>query len=330
MSLQQKCRLIHGADSYCSRQALHAIEQRFLSRAESMVDFIKLDLEETTLDQVKQIVLTIPFLVTHRLFVLKNCFSLPKADQEGLMTLLEQLGESTYVILYESKSCDKKLTFYKWAEKQCRIEAYDIRTDKELIDWIQHLTKKGGVSIDNLTTSQLLAYTGKDSWRIKNEVLKLVAYARAQDRDRIASKDISILIQDTNELSLFALTDALRDGAIKKSVALYREISLQQDPMMIAGMIAGQIRSWTKIHLCLETGIHNEASIARYTKLNPYVIKLSLPFVRQISSQALKAGYSELIRFEEKIKSGATTPALSLLLLILRLHGSLFKKVKSS
>jgi DNA polymerase III subunit delta len=316
------CHLICGNDTYKSSRLLKAIEDRFLSQQDSMTDLIRYDLDDISLETLKQTMLATPFFVQRRLFILKNALTAPKATQEGLKELLGKLTNSTYVVLYEPKACDKRLTLYTWLKTHAKIDDCTMPEAAGLTAWVQALAAKDGVQI-NLRAAGMLSGSTADTQQLGREVEKLVCAAKAYGRTTISEEDVFALCALQSEESLFALTNALRDGNRAEVIRCYRRFLQEHDPLLIAGTIAAHIRTLAKIVLCQERGITQPDAIVRSTGLNPYVVKLTLPQARRVSLHAIQRSYKALIRFDASAKDGTAPPSLGLLLLILRLHDTL-------
>jgi DNA polymerase-3 subunit delta len=319
------CIFIFGPDTFQSHRAMKAIERRFLAQSDSLTDLTRLDMEETSLDVLKQSLLAIPFLVSHRLFILKNCFSAPKATQQGLVDLLEHATNSTVVVIYEPKAPDKRLSLYQWLMKQAKIQEFPQPSGLKLTTLIQSMAKEAGVTIAPAAVQLLATHQANDTWRLNLEIQKLACAALAGNRTMITAGEVTEFACFEDEASLFHLTDSLRDGRLKESIQLYRQLIVQEDPMLLAATLGSQIRTLAKIKLCLKQGITGGNAIARASALNPYVVKLSLASAETLSSHAIKQSYAELIRFDTQVKNGLVTGELGLLLLLFRLHGTLNK-----
>ncbi len=323
MSYKQQIYLLHGPDTYRSHHSLKAIENRFLQQAGSMVDFATYDMEETSIDTLKQAFLTIPFLVTHRLFVVKYALSQPKSIQEALAKLLQQLAPSTVVVLYEGKACDKRLSLYQWLAKEATLQEYAVLDEVKAAAWVKALVQSQGIIFSPDALRHFVSLYREDTWQLALESKKLACAVQSQKRNEILLTDIQHLCAQAPAISLFALTDALRDGHLSRLLTLYHELIIKEDPMVLAGTLGGLIRTVAKISICFEQGITRGDEIARRTKLNPYVIKLTLPLARKVSQPALRASYNRLIMFDRSVKEGLAPPALGVLLLIMRLHDTL-------
>lgn len=315
--------LIHGADTYRSKKALAAIRARFLKQSGGMVDCATYDMDDTSLETLRQTFLATPFLVTHRLFILKHTFACPKAALEGILQLVQNMSPTTVVVFYEIKPADKRLSLYQWLTKNGTVMEHTIPAGAELANWTKDIAAQYKATLEPAALTLLTTHFGNDTLQLDQEIHKLSLYAHAQARSIITRDDVETLCHLVSEDSLFGLTDALRDGSLRDVITQYLNLRHREDPFLLAGTIASQIRSLAKLALAYSQGLTTPAQIASATKLNPYVVKLNLPKARQLSDAALRRCYDRLLWFDENAKNGNLPPDLGLLLLIMYLHGTL-------
>lgn len=322
MALKQRCIFIYGSDIYQSERALAAIKQRFLQKGDSMADLITYDMENTSLEQLKQTLLAAPFFVTHRLFILKHVFGAPKATQEALPQLFENTADSTVIICFEPGSCDQRLSLFKWLKQHATIQEYSAPTAQALVQLAQQLAKKEGVTLDRDAETVLFQATQATPLMLSHEIPKLACYVLSQQRTNITADDIVQLCTLSSELSAFQLTDAFKAGNIKQVILTMKQLLQTEDSFFLVGLLNNYVRTLAKLFLAREQGIP-PSEIAKATGLNPYVVKLTARAADRLSAKAITASYNHVRWFDEGVKNGAFAPELGLLLLILRLHGNL-------
>lgn len=323
MAIKSQIYFLYGNDSYRLAQAARTIETRFSGQKDSLADLVKLDLVEANLESLKQTILTMPFLVSHRLFILRSIFSAPKATQEALPKLLEQVSSSTIVVLVHNGLPDKRLGLYKWLLSQTKAQEFAIPSPEELKRWVTSLTQKENLTLEPKAMLMLVDSFKDDTNRLFLEISKLMCYAKARNKSDITTQDIALLCQLLSETSVFELTDAIRDGNTAKALRMARQLLEQEDPLMLSGALGSQIRTLAKLVLCRNLGIAGASQLASVTKLNPYVVKLALPAATALSPKAIKKSYDELVWFDSSVKNGSVPADLGLSLLIIRLCNAL-------
>jgi DNA polymerase III subunit delta len=318
-SLKQRCYFIYGPDSYRATKACEAIEQRFLAQDDGMANLVKYDMAETSLDTLKQSLLAMPFLVSHRLFILKYPFAAPKSIQEGLVNLLPTLGDSTIVVVLEPGAPDKRLALYKWLCTQVKVQEFPAPTPADRAVWLDKRAHAEGITLEPTAKTWLVEQFPSDTWGLVQEMEKLKAYVLSQGRTELTRRDLEEMGQNKESESIWNLTDALRDGNIKQALRVTQTLLRQDDPFMITGLLASQIRTLAKVMLCREVGIVHQAEVARIAKLNPYVVKLAVGQAARLKPKALKQSYASFVAFDSGVKEGRVEPRLGLSLLLIRL-----------
>ncbi len=317
-----QCYLLHGLDTYRSRRALEGIKQRFL-RSNNMVDLVQYDLEEVGHATLEQAFLTIPFLVTHRLFVLRRAFSAPKATLDALPHLLAQLPASTIVVFFEAKRCDQRLGLYQWLKKNAKVQEYSMPDESEQSRWAQEVANECGVRLAREALPLFQIGPDDDTGQVAQEIHKAAWYVLAQGRQEITLDDARSISSRQTEASAFRLGDALRDGSLSQLVTLYRQLE-SQDALLLSGLLGASIRTLAKLVVGLRQGGEG-ALLAQRTGMNPYVVRLSLATARRLTVRHIEASYRSLLKFDRRVKDGSWPPRLGLLLLIIRLHVTLKK-----
>lgn len=324
MSVAKNILFFYGSDTYRVAAAVRAIEARFLSKQDSMADLVKLDLSEVGIESLKQTMLTMPFLVSHRLFILRSPFNAPKAVQEELPKLLAMVSSSTVVVVVHVGTPDKRLGLYKWLQAQSKAQEFALPEPADLAKWVMELAQQRGLAISPVVAKVLASAFTSDTMQLYNEVLKLSAYAKSRGSGQISESDVMELCTLAESPSVFALTDAIRDGNVAKSLMLTRKLVEVEDPLMLAGAIASQVRTLAKLVMCRELGVAGQSQIASVSKLNPYVVKLSLSKASKLSKGVIRESYKELVRFDASAKDGTVAAPVGLSLMVVRLC-ALFK-----
>jgi DNA polymerase III delta subunit len=296
--------LIGGNDLYQSQRALAAITARFRKVDANLTDLARFDLAENSMDTLKRALLTVPFLVTHRLFILTHVFQSPKGTLHELTALFEKMAHSTVVVIYETKPCDKRLGLYTWLTKHGTVQEYTIPPQGGLQTFIARVGRENNMVIDQAAGEMLANLFPGDTLQLVSEIEKLVNFTRAQSKSHITPRAV---------LEMWA-------------VSLGQQLMRQHDPMLLAATLASQIRTYAKLKLCEKEGVTYTSAIAKRTALNPYVVKLALPVMRHVSLETIQNCYRELIRFDQRVKSGMVEAQLGFILLVVRLHVTLKRR----
>lgn len=327
MTSLARCRLIHGADNYRSKQVLAAIVARFRAQSHSLADCVTYDMEETSLEALGQTLLAQPFFVAKRLFILRRTFEAPKATLDGLPALLASLPPTTYVVCAEAKPCDKRLGLYGWLKTHGIENEHRAMSEGQLETWLISLARERALRWEGAALRLVIAYGGdnkSDRFRLESETDKLAYYARSRGENIITAEAVSRLCAPYPGTTLFGLTDSLRKGDLEDSLRQIRQMR-HEEPLALAGLMASYVRSLVKLHLAACQGLTEETQLAAATGLKPYVVRLVWPAAKRIGVWQLRSAYDMLAKFDISVKRGIMPPDLGLVLLTLGLHATLKK-----
>lgn len=290
-----------------------------------MADLTEYDLEQTDFAVLEQSLLSVPFFVTHRLFIISAVWSASKAIQEKLIALLGRIAPSTVVVLYENKQADGRTKLWQWCKANATLYTHDTPVDGALDICIGKCAAQFGVSVDRDVVRELASVQPVDTWWLYHEIHKLSAYAKSRllsTIDRSCLDGVGVLGQS---ISVFTLTDSLRDGKARKAVEALQQIGRDQDPIATAGMVVGLARTVAK---CVLTGTHrSKADIAQATGLHPFVVGLTQPIAKRHTPKTLARIYEYAVIFERQVKSGLMPAQTALLLLVVRVATALHPAV---
>ena len=130
-----------------------------------------------------------------------------------------------------------------------------------------------GCSIANDAANELINRVGSDYGRFMQEIDKLASYANGE---QISLANVEKLVAGKDEDDVFALSNALIRGDIKKSITIYRQLKLTSiDEVPLIGMLASQFRFMDMVSFLDNRGLDSNAT-ARELKASPYRVEITL------------------------------------------------------
>lgn len=253
----------------------------------------QLDGEESSIERIREALESLPFLASKKLVVLHQP-SLNKDFMELHKSLLDSLPESTDLIIVESK-LDKRSSYFKYLKKLNGFEECKELEAPELTKWATLYVSKWQAKIDRTAARELVARTGANQQRLKNELDKLSMYSSSIDL-----KAVQALTVATPSSTIFELLDAAFAGNRKRAMQLYAEQrALNVEPMQIIAMLAWQLHV---LAIVKAAGSKAPREIASQAKLNPYVVQKTATIARRLSLQQVKALVHELRELDEQLK----------------------------
>jgi len=265
-------------------------------------------------DRVFGEIATAPFLAEKRMVVLQNVLS--NSDKEFLGKIIEMLTdkkvpESNVLIFWQAEPIGKTSEAKKLAgilAKEKFVYEFSSFSPAELSAWILKEIKERGGKIDRLAAGRLAESAGKDMWLLNSLIDQLVAYKNGGE---ILSADVALFIDEKIDDSIFNMVDAIVAGNKKTAFKLLHEQRrLGQDESYLFAMILRQFKILLQLRDLWERedNLTSEA-LAKELSLHPFVVKKSLPLVRQYPMERLKKVYDGLLEIDVKTKTGLADQA---------------------
>ena len=232
-----------------------------------------------------------------KLIVLKNAFQ-NSEFKEKFKGLSKELSKSEHIILFfEEGNVVPKLPGIK-------SQKFEFLQGLELKKWIKGEFDGYNAKPSQQAVEKLIAFVGADSWRLANEIKKLVSFKKSS---RVETEDVELLVRPKIEVDIFKTIDAISAKNKKQALSLLRKHLQKGDsPLYLLTMINYQFRNLLLV----------KSSKIAHLKLHPYVIRKSLEQARKFSFEELKKIYHKIFEADLNIKTGKIEPETALDLLI--------------
>jgi DNA polymerase-3 subunit delta len=262
------------------------------------------------IEQIKSQALMLPFFSEKQTIVIKGLLkSKDKDGQKEIANLLSKLPTSTDLIFVEGE-LDERLSLLKTIRKLGKVEIFSALKGAELTRWVQDMVKAKGGQIQPALADKLGSMVGSDLVRLNNEIDKLLAY-----NPEIKEEAINELVDEGFFESIFAFTDALSAKNPKKAISLLNKLMAgENNEMYLLSMLARQARILLTVK-DLSTD-NNEAGIVKISKLNPYVVKKTLPQARNFEINKLVELHESILEADKTFKSSSVDPKIVLTKLV--------------
>ncbi len=326
--------ILLGQDDFSRRQWLDEIKGGMGDQALLAANTTTFDGQQMTLDQLRTVCETVPFLVEKRLVIVngllerfepKSKFSrqkkiTPASNQQNeyksLAACISKLPDSIILVLIDGKIRSSNPLLRELSAK-AEVKSFPLLRDAELRQWIQRrLTKEGG-SISSPAVNLLAKLVGSNLWAMANEINKLVLFTSGR---RIEEEDIKMVVSYAQEANVFAMVDAILD--FKAGVA---EQLLQQllqggaAPAYLLVMLSRQVRMIVQVKELTNQGkpkieIQDKLGLTR-----EFVWRKTLEQAGKYPLARLRKVYHKLLEADLSIKTGKYGGELALNILIAEL-----------
>ena len=330
--------VLFGEDDFSLQEALKRIKGELGGEELLATNTTVLNAQELTLNQLRSVCDTVPFLAPKRLVIveglLKRCEakSLSKAGRKsdrsspGIGAEWQTLGsyargmpDTTVLVIIDGKvSNDNPLL--KQLSPLAKVMPFPNLRGIKLQQWIQDRVAKGGGSISPSAVKSLAQLVGENLWLMNNEIAKLLLYASGR---RIEEADVEQVVSYARQASVFAMADAILEDETRTAQRLLHQLLDDgASPSYLLVMLTRQLRLIVQVKELSAQGLISAEIQNRLGLTSEYVLNKTLGQVRKYSRERLERTYSKLLETDLSIKRGKYSGDLALDILVADLCSS--------
>lgn len=320
---------LYGADTFRSLQKLKEIVSHYEKIYPGGLSLKYPEPEEESYQEFKKEFYQKGLFKEKKLIVLKNIFSNQEFKKEFLKSIEDIAKSPDIILILEKKDVSEKDKFFQVLKKYSKIQKFDFLKGEELEKWAEKkfqglgisLAKKGeelsdGVKIEIQAFKKLLEFTGKDIWRLNNEIEKLANY---RTKGVISEKDVELLTEQKIETDIFKTIEYLAKK--EKAIALdliQKHLEKGDNPFYLLSMINFQFRTLLLLKSAEIVLKYNFSpwALSQSLGMHPYVIKKTMFLTKKFSLPELKKIYQKFFKTDLNIKIGKISPIDGLKMLI--------------
>lgn len=247
-------------------------------------NFVSLNMAVTTLNTLYEECEMIPLGFESKTILADGCYFfaktktkpklLPDDSYDKMSTYLSNPNMQVNLIFTcQAEKIDEKNPLVSLIKKVGVIKEVTLPKPNEYQAYMERYFSSRGCSIANDAANELINRVGSDYGRFMQEIDKLASYANGE---QISLINVEKLVAGKDEDDVFALSNALIRGDIKKSITIYRQLKLTSiDEVPLIGMLASQFRFMDMVSFLDNRGLDSNA-IARELKASPYRVEITL------------------------------------------------------
>jgi len=326
--------ILLGQDDFSLRHSLEEIKKSTGDQALLTANTTTLDGKQVTVDQLKTVCETVPFLSEKRLVIVNRLLerfepkntsrrrkkTAPLSDQQNeykpLVDYISKIPDSTVLVLIDGRIRNDNPLLRELSAK-ARVQSFPLLGDAKLRQWIQRRVMAESGSISPQAVALMAKLVGSDLWTMSNEINKLILSTSGR---RIEEEDIKAVVSHAQEANVFAMVDAILE--FKAGPA---EESLQQllqrgaAPAYLLVMLTRQVRMIVRAK---ELGKQGKSKIETQNRLgltSEFALNKTLEQAGRYPLEQLKNVYHQLLEADLAIKTGKYGGELALNILIAEL-----------
>ncbi len=297
------------------------IEKARRQGGQEHLDLVVKDAAETTLQELYQEVLTLPFFAPRRLVVLKNLLTWVSAPakkesrtRRAFLRLLEQVPPHTALVLDIAEDLKPDHWLLVWARSHPNhvyVRATPLpRGMGEMLRWMAQVLREEGGQATNEALATLYNLVGNDVQRAFQELQKLALYSQALGRP-VTGEDVAALTLEGTPPNLFALGYALSGGRPEQAMRLLHRLLQREDARSLWSLLVRHFRLLLQVKALQEQG-GDLYRWGREQRLPRFVVDRLSQQARLFSLDQLKSLYRRLTNLEDRFRRFEITPAEAL------------------
>lgn len=317
-----RCYLFYGEEDYLRTAYLERLRGKLLSGPAEEFNYHRFSPETLDWNAVADAVEAMPMMAERTVVELDDVdlYKEPEANREKLVSILGDIPDYCCLIfVYDAVpyAPDKRLKkLYAAMEQNVCAVCFARQSASELRAWIRRHAMADGKDIDAAACDYLSFLTGGSMTAMNSELMKLTAYASGK---AITKQDIDAVVEPTLDAVTFDISNALVDGDFERALRKLRDLfKMQEEPVLILGAIAGQMRRLRCAKVLMENGKGSD-ELMKLCSIGDYPARLTMTAARKLSAPFCDRAVLECLETDRAMKSSGGDPQRLLELLLVRL-----------
>ena len=327
--------VLWGQDDFSLYQSLEEIKRGIGDQALLAINTTTLDGQQLTLDQLKAVCETVPFLAEKRLVIVKGLLERfePKgkssqqkknalvtnkqSEYKSLGDYISKIPDSTVLVLIDNIRIRSDNPLFKELSAKAKVKSFPLLRGSKLRQWVQGYVAKEGGNISPRAVDLLAELVGSNLRIMANEVNKLILFTSGR---RIEEEDVKTVASYAQEANVFAMIDAIFEFKVGIAERLLQQL-LQRgaNPAYLLVMLSRQVQRIVQVKELRnqrksETEIQDKLGLT-----SEFAWRRVLEQAGRFPMERLKDMYRKLLEADLSVKTGKYGGELALNLLIAEL-----------
>ncbi len=326
--------ILLGQDDYSLSESLEEIKRSIGDQSLLATNTTTLDGQRMTLDQLRTVCETLPFLAERRLVIVNGLLERFESrgrssrqkktaratnhqnEPKSLATYISKLPDSTILVLVSGRIAGENPLLSALSAK-AKVKSFPLLRGAGLRQWIQgYVTKESG-TISPQAIGLLAELVGGNLWIMASEINKLTLFASGR---RIEEEDVKMVVSYAQQVNVFAMVDAILESkAGLAEQSLHQLLQRGASSVYLLVMLSRQVRMIVRVKGLRnqrkpETEIRNKLGLTA-----EFVWHKTIEQAERYSLGRIKEVYHKLLEADLSIKTGRYEDELTLNILIAEL-----------
>ncbi|HER23600.1 MAG TPA: DNA polymerase III subunit delta, partial [Candidatus Atribacteria bacterium] len=304
--------LFYGKENYLKEDISKKIKNKIFGSSYSELNYHVFYGEKLSINEVINDFDTIPFMLKHKLLVIKEADKINKNDEIKLANYFKELSLknnfSSLIIIYKDNSPSKELITV--IKKIGVVANFNLPDKARLSFWIKSKFKKSNKKITPEALFYLQSIVGSDLGCLFNEIEKIDIYTKEQKI--IEKEDVMITLGGSEGVNIFKVLDSIGDKDINNAIdGLVKLDQGNLHYLSIFAMIYRQIKLILQTKLLLRKG-DNFKEIEKKLKLPYFVVEKMIRQSKKYTFKEITKAYELLNIADLELKDSQKGPKIIL------------------
>ena len=326
--------ILWGQDDFSLSQALEEIKKGIGDQTVLSADTTTLDGQQMTLNQLKTVCETFPFLAERRLVIVKGLLQRlePKGkpsrqkriarltsqpdEYKALGDYVGKIPDSTTLVLIDNAITANNPLLKELSDK-AEVRSFPLLREAKLRQWTQQRVTQEGSNISPRAVDLLVKLVGGNLWIMANEINKLVIFASGR---RIEEEDVKMVVSYAQQANVFAMVDAILEFKAGEAERWLEQL-LQRGatPAYLLVMLSRQVHMIVRAKELRRQGKSKMDIQSKLGLTSEFALRKTLEQADRYPLERIKEVYRKLLEADLSIKTGKYAGGLALNILIAEL-----------
>ena len=320
-----------GEEQYLVHWAVDLLTKTYVNEACASLDFIKLDPDTLSIDQIKESCETLSMLSPKRVVLIpefpaasgKKSRNFSESDEKELIEYFKDIPDSCLLIITADKpdgKNKKKIKLQEAAAQHGIVYDFTPLTGALLKSYIVKRFKNAGKVCRNSVIDMLIQDSGYGNkeieynlYNLENDIRKIVAHSEGME---ITGEDVAATVSTNLETNVFAMLDAISRNRKDEAYKYLHNLLVGGESVFgLLSLISSQLELILDVKEMREEGM-SPPQIQKRLGIHEFRIKKAWSVTEKYSVAQLKKILSKAYEIDGNIKSGLLEQTLALELFI--------------
>ena len=299
--------IFYGEESYLREYYLKEVQKKLVPAGFEEFNFHRVSGKGLTMEELAEMTEAMPMMAERTLIVVTDCdlYKLGEEQRTKLIALLGDFPEYCCLIFvydlveYKPNKTYKKL--YAALSGKAQEVKFEPQERSDLINWIARRFRATGHDIDARPAEHLMFTCGSLMTGLVPEIEKIGAYAKGKS---VTVEDINAVADPVLDAVVFDMTSAVTKGNYDRASELLGQLlKKQEEPIMILGVIAKELRRLYTARLAIESGKDRLWLMDLWGMRSDYPARLLLDAARKTTHEWCERSLALCQKLDRRMKS---------------------------